>query len=87
MSDPYAADIARPDHFGTKGEIITPGDTDLSPDFAKSLWLPAGGDLTFIPVGNADGETIAVTGLPGGTIVPFRVRRVTAASAAVIAIY
>lgn len=65
--------------FGRKARAVTPGNTDLDP-IAKSIVMRATGDITVIPAGNQDGETISFTGLPAGYIIPFVVRRVTACS-------
>lgn len=65
------------DSFGPKGRVITPGATDLDP-IAKSVVMLSSGDITIVPDGNANGTTLAFTGLSAGYIIPYRVRRVTA---------
>jgi hypothetical protein len=81
----YRKFVPGPDSFGTKGRIITPGAGDLDP-LAKAVVCLTTGDITVLPNGNADGDTIAFTGVAAGYIVPFRVRRVTAATATVASI-
>ena len=71
--------------FGRKARIVTPGATDLSPTTKGVVCLTAG-NLTIVPVGNADGVTIAFVGVPAGYIPPYKVRRVTAATATVATI-
>lgn len=42
----------------------------------------AAGDITIVPANNQSAVTISFTGLPAGYVIPYVVRRVTAASAA-----
>lgn len=63
--------------FGAKARVITPGSADLDP-IAKAVVMLAEGDITIVPVGNANGVTIQFTGVPAGFIPPYQVRRVTA---------
>lgn len=65
------------DSFGRKGRTITPGASDLDP-IAKSVVMLTAGDITVIPQGNADGDTLVFAGLSAGYVIPFVVRRVTA---------
>ncbi len=73
--------------FGQQGVVITPGATDLTDGVCKGLFVAAAGNVTFVPVGNDNADTITVTAAPVGLVIPFRVRRVTAATATVVAIY
>ncbi len=80
MADPYknaGGDLQAP---GRRGAVITPGASDLA-NIAKSLIVLAAGNATIIPVDNADADTLAFVGLTPGTIIPYQVRRVTAATA------
>lgn len=65
--------------FGRKGRAVTPGSTDLDP-IAKAVVMLATGDITIIPVGNADSATLTFTACPVGFMPPYQVRRVTACS-------
>jgi hypothetical protein len=65
--------------FGRKGRVIVPGAVDLDP-VAKAVVMLAAGDITIVPVGNANNQTLAFVGLPAGALVPYQVRRVTACS-------
>ena len=71
-----------PSTFGTVGKIITPGPTDIAGD-VKAITCLTAGNVTVVPVDNADGETLAYVGVHAGFSPPFRVRRVTAATAVV----
>lgn len=82
MADPYAPFGKSPSSFGTKGELITPGNDDLDP-IAKAVVCLTAGNLTIVPVENADGDTLAFVDVPAGFSPPYRVRRVTAATATV----
>lgn len=72
--------------FGRRGATITPGATDLDP-VAKTVVCLTAGNITVVPVDNDNADTIAFTDVPSGFAVPFIVRRVTAATATVAAIY
>ena len=76
---------ATPNGFGRKARIVTPGATDLDP-VAKGVVCLTAGNLTIVPVNNADATTITFTGVPVGFVPPYRVRRVTAATATVATI-
>jgi hypothetical protein len=71
--------------FGRKGRVVTPGNVDLDP-IAKAIVMLADGDITIVPAGNQNSETISFTGLAAGQVVPFVVRRVTACSSLCAAI-
>lgn len=85
MADPFASNIETPLSLGRKGDVITPGSTDLDP-LPKSVVCLTAGDVTIVPDGNANANTLAFEGLPAGYVIPFRVRRVTAATATVATI-
>ena len=85
MADPFASVQDSPMQFGRKGATITPGATDLDP-LPKGVVCLTGGDVTVVPEKNANDATLAFVGLPAGYIIPFRVRRVTAATATVASI-
>lgn len=70
---------------GRKTAAVTPGPSDL-PVFAKALIVAADGDVTIIAADNSDSETVTFTGLTSGMVIPLVVRRVTAATATVIAV-
>jgi hypothetical protein len=72
---------------GQRGVIVTPGASDLPGGPAKGIVLLTPGNVTVVPIDNADGAPLAFFDLPSGYVIPFRVRRVTAATASVAAIY
>lgn len=74
-----------PDGFGTKGLVVQPGATDLNAN-VKGVVCVTSGNITVVPWNNADNETVAFVGVAAGFIPPFRVRRVTAATATVYTI-
>ena len=82
MADDFESFADTPQSFGRKGTLINPGATDLDP-LPKSVVLLTSGNVTIVPVDNADADTMAFVGLPAGYIIPYRVRRVTAATATV----
>jgi hypothetical protein len=71
--------------FGTTARIITPGASDITP-YPKGVVCLTAGNITIVPAENADGVTLAFVGVPAGYIPPYRVRRVTAATAIVATI-
>lgn len=82
MPDPFLSSTPSPESPGTLSRIITPGASDIDP-VPKSIVTLTSGDVTIVPAGNAVGVTLAFIGLPAGWVCPFRVRRVTAATATV----
>jgi hypothetical protein len=85
MADPYASVTTSANGFGTVGKVITPGAADLDP-IAKAVICLTAGNITIVPVGNANTDTLAFVGVPAGFIPQYRVRRVTAATATVASI-
>ena len=67
------------DALGRKGASITPGATDLDP-IPKAIVCLSAGDVTIVPVDNANATTLTFSGCSVGFIPPYRVRRVTAAT-------
>jgi hypothetical protein len=82
MADPYATQSVTRASFGTKSRAVTPGNSDLDP-VPKAVVCVTSGDITVVPVNNANGVTVAFTGVAAGYTPPFQVRRVTAATATV----
>lgn len=79
-TDPYRQFSSTPQTFGRAGAVVTPSASDLT-KVAKGLVVLAAGDATVVPVDNADGTTLSFVGLSAGAIIPYQVRRVTAATA------
>jgi hypothetical protein len=85
MADKFATFMDTPDQFGKVGAVITPSASDLT-DIPKGVVLLTAGNVTVVPVANDNADALAFVGLPAGYIIPFRVRRVTAATATVATI-
>lgn len=68
--------------LGAKGRVITPGATGLDPP-AKGVVCLTGGNITVVPIGDADADTLTFSGVPAGFVPPYRVGRVTAATATI----
>jgi hypothetical protein len=84
--DPYETYAKGPSSLGAEGTVITPSDNDLDP-VPKAIVLLSAGNLTIVPLGNDDADTLTFTAAPCGFVPPFRVRRVTAATATVASIH
>lgn len=82
MADRYKSFAGTPSSYGTKGRVITPGADDIDPP-AKAVVLLTSGNVTVVPMDNEDAAALAFVGVPAGFSPPFRVRRVTAATATV----
>ena len=74
-------------HLDSRGQarMVTPGATDLDP-VAKAVVCLTSGNVTIVPDGNENATTISFVGVPAGFIPPYRVRRVTAATATIATI-
>lgn len=79
MTDPWKGMGGDQHSFGRRGTVITPGAADL--DVASRLVVLAAGDATIVPVDNGNTATLTFTGLTVGQVLPYIVRRVTAATA------
>lgn len=82
MADPYDTFTPTPSSFGQKARIVTPGATDLDP-VAKAVVCLTAGNITIVPADNDTAVTLAFVDVPAGFSPPYRVRRVTAATATV----
>ena len=85
MADSNTSMAVTPTSPGTKGAVIAPAASDLDP-IPKGVVLLTAGDVTIVPALNEIAGTLAFVGLPAGYVIPFRVRRVTAATATVASI-
>lgn len=82
MAEEYADYASGPSSFGKRGALITPSATDLEP-IPKAVVCLSAGNVTIVPAGNANATELTFTGVPAGYVIPYRVRRVTAATATV----
>jgi hypothetical protein len=85
MADAYANFSTTPDSLGTIGAIVTPGDADL-PGTVKGVVCLTAGNITVVPLSNDNTAALAFVDVPAGFVPPYRVRRVTAATATVATI-
>jgi hypothetical protein len=76
-----------PQTYGRRMVAITPGAEDFPDGPAKAIQCMQEGDITFVPVGNADADTITAEACPVGFSPFARVRRVTAATGLWVAVY
>lgn len=86
MSDRWKG-ASGPQSLGRKIVEVTPGASDLADGVAKTVVALAGGDVTIVPADNDNGDTITFTGVAVGWYAPVQVRRVTAATATIGAVY
>lgn len=84
-ADPYENFGKTPDSLGTVGRAVTATAADLDP-LPKAVVCLTSGNITVVPYGNADNDTIAFVNVQAGFVPPYRVRRVTAATANVATI-
>jgi hypothetical protein len=74
--DPLAASAREKSDFGRSSRDVTPADgSDNVEPYARVVCLTTG-NISVIPVKNADAVTIDFVGVPAGYVVPFYVRRV-----------
>jgi hypothetical protein len=53
-------------------EVVTPSDSDELEHVSRALWIGAlGGDLEVVTLG---GQTVVITAIPAGTLLPIRWR-------------
>lgn len=70
--------------FSRAGAPITPADTDMA-TVSKGLFVCATGDVVFIAVDSDDADAITITDAPVGLVIPYFIRRVSAATTATVA--
>lgn len=65
--------------FGRKSSAVEPSDSsDLPGGAVKGVTTTTAGNISVIPIGNADNDPVAFTDVPVGFVPPFIVRRVMA---------
>jgi hypothetical protein len=75
MSDAFAQSQSGLSSPGQHAAAVTPDDnTDLATS-ARALWVGTGGNVALVTVG---GETVTITSVPSGSILPVRCSRVKA---------
>lgn len=73
--DPRASTAQDPNSFGRSGRAVTPHDSNDIDPYGRVVCLTTG-NISVLPVKNADGSPVAFVSVPAGYIVPFYVRRV-----------
>lgn len=68
----------------TKAVAVTPSDTDELATVSRALYVGGAGNLSLILAG--DSSAVTFTGVPAGTILPFRVKQVKSTSTTATAI-
>ena len=63
--------------LSSRTEALKSDTNDIVP-YPKAIIVTVAGTLTILPVGNADGKSVAFGSVPVGFIPPFQVRRVFA---------
>jgi hypothetical protein len=58
------------------GFVVTPHDTNFLETPARALWIGGAGTFTLTA---ADGADVLISGVPAGTLIPIRAKRVKAA--------
>lgn len=56
-------------------EAVTPHDTDELATVSRALWVGGAGNVSVLMAG---GETVTISGVAAGTLLPIQVRRVNA---------
>ncbi|WP_155275930.1 spike base protein, RCAP_Rcc01079 family [Agrobacterium tumefaciens] len=84
-NDPFQTFMPTPSSPGVRSRIVTPSQSDL-PKIVKGVICLTAGDIAIVPA-NDDGSTpLQFVDVPAGFMPPYRVRRVTAATAVVATI-
>lgn len=72
--------IGDPTESAVKFPAVTPNDsTDLPGGCTRALWVGGAGNVVVL---DEDGTESTITGVPAGTLLPIRVKRVKATSTA-----
>jgi hypothetical protein len=75
--------VAQDTSRGGKGEpadhieAVSPSDTDELTHVSRALWVGGAGNMVVVTVG---GETVTITAIPAGTLLPIRVKQVKSGS-------
>lgn len=74
--DPYAQYAPKLDDPATRGFAITPSDTTDLDTIPRFIWVGGAGAISLIPVDQS--AAITLSGIPAGTLLRIRARRVNA---------
>ena len=67
-------------------EAVTPASEDL-PAITRAIYIAAAGNLTVLMAGKDNTATVTFNNVVAGSVLPLRVRQITAAPANTIALY
>ena len=67
-------------------EIVTPAASDL-PAITRGIYIAAAGNLTVVMAGKGNTSTVTFNNVVAGSVLPLRVRQITAAPANTVALY
>lgn len=73
--DPYTTTSPGINGFGRRSRAVTPHDSDDMAQYSRVVCL-ATGNISVVPVNNADNAPVAFVGVPAGFVPPFWVKRV-----------
>jgi hypothetical protein len=76
----YSASLSGP---ATRAAVVTPNDSSDLASIARGLYVGGAGDLSIV---TSDGDTVTLTGVQAGTVLPVRVARVRATGTTATAI-
>lgn len=80
MADPHESNQPTPASLGTSGRVLAVSASDIPDPTPKTIVLLEAGDITIVPVSSS--QEIAFVGLSAGYSIPYRVKKVTAATGA-----
>ncbi|WP_442921262.1 spike base protein, RCAP_Rcc01079 family [Mesorhizobium sp. ISC11] len=78
MQDPYEDNIPGPLSFGRTSRLVSPSDSEDLPVVAKTVVCTTAGNISVVPVQNANNAPVPFVAVHAGFLVPFQVRRVMA---------
>lgn len=74
--NPYSDNPPGPQDFGRSSRLVVPSDNADLPVVSKGLVIAAAGNVSFIPMSNADDTPVSLSSVSSGLILPWFVRRV-----------
>lgn len=83
MPDRFANHAGGLESPATGGFAVVPGDGADLPEVTRAIYVGGAGNLAVVMV---SGEEVSFSGVPGGTVLPVRVRRIKATGTTAMAI-
>ncbi|MDH7805723.1 spike base protein, RCAP_Rcc01079 family [Rhizobium sp. AN6A] len=84
-NDPFQSFVPTPSSFGVRSRIVTPSQSDL-PKVVKGVICLTSGNIAIVPAGDDGSAPLQFVDVPAGFVPPYRVRKVTAATAVIATI-